>query len=89
MEERDFFDEKEETKSANINCPSCRQSFEYAIRWRRRTKKKALPRHADSDDRARFAKARDYMVRVDDFVKCKGPRCGKRIEITSQSVVLL
>ena len=90
MQERDFFTEKNETKSHSIYCPSCKQSADYDIRWIRRTKKASLPRGANDDDRARFKAARDYMVRVDDVLRCKNARCGKRIEITSlQSVVLL
>ena len=90
MEERDYFTEKDEVKTHQLACPSCRQSNEFKIRWRVRTKKKSLPRHASDDDRARFKKAQDYMVRIDDVVRCPTPRCGKRIEITSlQSVVFL
>jgi hypothetical protein len=90
VEERDFFTEKNEMKVHTIHCPSCRTAAEYQIRWIHRTKKQSLPPRADAQDRARFQKARDYMVRVDDVVRCSNPRCGKRIEITSlQSVVLL
>jgi hypothetical protein len=90
VEEKDFFTEKNETKAHMINCPSCRQSAEYPIRWIRRTKKPSLPPRSSEEDRARHKKARDYMVRVDDVVRCSNPRCGKRIEITSlQTVVLL
>ena len=90
MEEKQFFSEKADSKVHRIQCPSCRQSNEYKIRWLIRSKKKSLPRHASSDDRSRFNAARDYMVRVDDVVRCTTPRCGKRIEITSlQSVILL
>ena len=48
---------------------------------------KAVPPRADADDNARFKKARDYMIRVDDSVTCS--RCWRRIEINSKSVVLL
>ena len=90
MEERGFFSEKDEVKIHRLNCPSCRQVNEYKIRWRVRSKKKSLPRHASEEDRARFKAARDYMVRIDDTVRCETPRCGKRIEITSlQSVITL
>jgi hypothetical protein len=90
VEERDFFTEKNETHPHSINCPSCRQSAEYQIRWIKRTKKASLPPRATEEDRMRFKAARDYMVRVDDVIRCNNPRCGKRIEITSlQSVVLL
>ncbi len=88
MDERDFFNEKDEIKQAQLNCPSCRTVETYDVRWRRRTKKNSLPPRASDEDKARFAKARDYLVRVDDVLSCK--RCRKRIEITSlQSVIFL
>jgi hypothetical protein len=90
MEERDFFNEKPETKAADLYCPFCRRTNTYQVQWLRRTKKNSLPPRASDLDRARFAKARDYMVRVDDKMRCLTPRCGKIIEITSlQSVVFL
>jgi len=90
LEERDFFSEKDEVKVHKLECPSCRRTNDFKIRWRVRTKKSSLPRHASEGDRARFRAARDYMVRVDDVVTCPTPRCGKRIEVTSlQSVVFL
>ena len=88
MEERDFFDEKQEKKQATLNCPHCQQSADYEINWLVRTKKRQLAGRADELDRARFAKARSYMVRKDDQMACKNMRCRKRFEITSvQSVV--
>jgi hypothetical protein len=88
MEERDFFDEKQEKKQATLNCPHCQQSADYEINWLVRTKKRQLGGRADERDRARFAKARSYMVRKDDQMACKNMRCRKRFEITSvQSVV--
>ena len=87
MEERDFFTEKDEVKVASLNCPSCRQASEYEVRWRRRTKKASLPSHASDEDRLRFSKARSYLVRIDDMVQCKNPRCRKRFEITSLQTV--
>ena len=89
MQERDFFTEKSEIQPQTLQCPSCRESAEYQIRWMRRTKKQSLPPRADEEDRARFKKARDYMIRIDDIVSCSNPRCRRRIEITSKSVVLL
>ncbi len=88
MEEREFFDEKDETVPAQIYCPKCRTTLEYAVRWRRRTKKAALPARADERDRARWAKARNYRVRLDDKLRCKNPRCGKMIEITTLQTVV-
>jgi len=90
MEERDFFDESEVLKPANLSCLHCRQAEAYEIRWLVRTKKKALRGPADERDRARFAKARSYMLRRDDLVQCKNPRCRKRFEIYGiQSVVFM
>ena len=43
---------------------------------------------ADEQDRAKFAKLRDYLLRLDDEVTCK--TCGKKFEIPSQqSMVFL
>ena len=88
MEERDFFEENEVLKPANLSCLFCHQSETYEIRWLVRTKRKALRGQADERDRARFQKARSYMLRRDDVVMCQNPRCRKRFEISGiQSVV--
>jgi uncharacterized protein YbaR (Trm112 family) len=88
MNERDFFNEKQEVKMASFSCPHCRQRAEYEVRWIRRTKKPQLPRGANEQDRARFANSRDYMVRVDDMLACRS--CRKRFDIpSSQSVVFI
>jgi len=90
MEERDFFDESETLKPAVLNCDKCRQSDTYEVRWLVRTKKQTLRGSADERDRARFTKARSYMLRKDDFAQCKNARCRKRFEISGlQSVVFL
>jgi len=90
MNERDFFNEKQETKRATFSCPHCRERAEYEVRWLTRTKKGGLPRGANEQDRARFAKSRDYMVRIDDQLACKNIRCRRRFEIpNSQSVVFI
>jgi len=90
MDEREFYDEREEKKPANLNCPHCKQAAEYEINWLVRTKKRQLPSRADERDRAKFAKARTYMVRRDDMAMCKNMRCRKRFEITGvQSVAFL
>jgi hypothetical protein len=90
MEEREFFDEAETLKQATLNCIFCHQVGTYDIRWLVRTKKKSLSGRADEGDRARFAKARSYMLRRDDMVQCKNTRCRKRFEISGvQSVVFL
>jgi hypothetical protein len=88
MEERDFFDESTQKKPATLNCPHCQQAGEYEVTWVVRTKKRQLGGRADERDRARFAKARSYMLRKDDQMACKNMRCRKRFEISGvQSVV--
>ncbi len=90
MDERDFFDESETSKPVTLSCLFCRQTETYDIRWLVRTKKKALRGAVDDQDRARFEKARSYMLRRDDFVQCKNVRCRKRFEISGlQSVVFI
>jgi len=90
MDEREFFDEKPDKKAATLNCPHCHQAAEYEIAWLVRTKKRQLPPRADERDRARFAKARSYMLRKDDLLVCKNLRCRKRFEISGvQSVAFL
>jgi uncharacterized protein YbaR (Trm112 family) len=90
MEERDIFEERSETKVAVFACPHCRERNEYQVRWLKRTKRKSPPRGISEQDRIRFQKSRDYMVRVDDMLVCKNLRCRKRFEIpTMQSVVFL
>ena len=88
MNERDFFDERPETKRATYSCPHCRERTDYEVRWLRRTKKKQPPRGMNEQDRARFQNSRDYMVRVDDVLMCQ--RCRKRFDIpNAQSVVFI
>lgn len=90
MDEREMFDEKEQKRSHTLSCPHCRQSGEYELSWLVRTKKRQLPPRADERDRAKFAKARSYMVRRDDIVACKNMRCRKRFEVAGvQSVAFL
>jgi hypothetical protein len=82
LDERAFFTEKPESRSGRYQCPRCHRSGDYTIRWVRRSKKDRLPGGADERDRAKFAKLRDYLLRVDDEVTCTA--CGKRFEIPSQ-----
>jgi len=90
MEERDFYDEREQKKPHNLTCPHCRQACDYEIAWLVRTKRKQLSGRADERDKAKFAKARSYMVRKDDMLMCKNMRCRKRFEIAGvQSVAFL
>jgi hypothetical protein len=90
VEEREMFDEKDQKRSHNLTCPHCRQAGDYELSWLVRTKKRQLPPRADERDRAKFAKARSYMVRKDDMVACKNMRCRKRFEVAGvQSVAFL
>ena len=82
FDERALFTEKPETRPGKYQCPRCKRTNEYSIRWVRRTKKDRLPGGADETDRAKFAKLRNYLLRVDDDVVCK--TCGKKFEIPSQ-----
>jgi hypothetical protein len=82
FDERAFFSEKPETRPAQYQCPKCRRTGDFQIRWVRRAKKDRPPPGADEVDREKFAKLRSYLLRVDDEVTCKA--CGKRFEIPSQ-----
>ena len=82
FDERALFNERPETRPGRYQCPRCRRTSEYSIRWVRRQKKDRLPPGADDADRAKFAKLRDYLLRVDEDVTCKA--CGKKFEIPSQ-----
>jgi hypothetical protein len=82
FDERALFNERPETRQGSYQCPKCRRTSEYSIRWVRRSKKDRLPAGADEVDRAKFAKLRDHLLRLDDDVTCKS--CGKRFEIPSQ-----
>lgn len=82
FDERAFFTEKPETRQARYQCPKCRRTSEFRIRWVRRLKRQNPPAGADATDRAKFAKLRDYLLRLDDEVVC--PACSKKFEIPSQ-----
>jgi hypothetical protein len=86
LDERAFFTDKPETRQGRYQCPKCRRTGDYAVRWVRRLKKERLPSGADEQDRAKFAKLRDYLLRLDDEVNCK--TCGRKFEIPSQQSLL-
>jgi hypothetical protein len=89
MDEKRFYDEKEETKQLPLNCPHCHTENTYPVRWVVRTKKSQCPAGANDDDRKNFAKARSYMVRIDNLVACRNIRCRKRFDLTGQTVFLI
>ena len=82
LDERTLFTEKAENRPGRYQCPKCHRTHEYSIRWVRRSRKDRLPPGADESDRAKFAKLRDYLLRLDEEVVCK--TCGRKIEIPSQ-----
>jgi hypothetical protein len=65
-----------------LQCPFCRQTEEYSLRWLIRKKKNQIPPGGDERDRAKFAKSQSYMVLLDDKAACKNMRCRKRFEIS-------
>src|SRR4029077_992388 len=88
LDERDFFNNRNETRTDKLMCPRCKRVNEYQMRWVVRTKKDRIPSGADERDRALYAKLRDYMIRIDDVVNCA--TCRTRFEVPShQSLVFL
>jgi hypothetical protein len=43
MDEKRYYDEKEETKQITLVCPHCRQENAFPVRWIVRTKKAQVP----------------------------------------------
>lgn len=86
LDERAFFNDRPETRQGRYQCPKCRRSADYQVRWVRRTRKDRLPHGAGEEDRAKFAKLRDYLLRVEDEVVCK--TCGRKFEIPSQQSLI-
>ena len=82
LDERAFFTEKPEMRTGSYQCPRCKRTSDYSVKWVRRTRRDRPPQGADERDRAKFAKLRDYLLRLDDEVTCK--TCGKKFEIPSQ-----
>ena len=82
MDERAFYSESQTQKPARLQCPYCRTTESYDLRWVVRKKKPKMPPGGDERDRAKFAKAASYMVLMDDKVGCKNMRCRRPFEIT-------
>jgi len=88
VDERQFFTEKPEQRPARYQCPRCRRTNDYSVRWLRRTRKTQVPAGADARDRAMFDKVKDHLVRVDDMVVCA--TCRHRFEVPShRNIVFL
>jgi hypothetical protein len=86
VDERQFFVEKPEPRRGQYQCPRCRRTNDYMVRWVRRTKKAQIPPGANERDKAMFAKVKDHLIRVDDDLTCK--TCGKRFEIPSHRALI-
>ena len=82
MDERAFYRESQIAKPATLNCPYCKTSNAYDLRWLVRRKLEKIPRQADDRDHAKFAKAASYMVLLDDKAACKNVRCRKVFDIS-------
>jgi hypothetical protein len=87
MDERSFFIESKASKPATLSCPFCKSSETYDLQWLVRRKKDRIPPGADERDRAKFQKAQNYMVLVDDKVACKNMRCRKRFDVSGVKTV--
>ena len=86
FDEKAYFQEKPENRVSKLPCPRCKRVNEYSLRWMRRTKRK--DRQPQGEDRAKFEKLRDHLLRLDDEVTCK--TCGKKFEVPShQSMMFL
>jgi hypothetical protein len=82
VDERAYYNESQAIKALALNCPYCKGTETYDLRWLVRKKKDRLPGGADERDRAKFQKAQSYMVLLDDKVSCKNIRCRKRFDIS-------
>jgi hypothetical protein len=87
MDERAYYGESQSTKPARLQCPFCKTSDSYDLRWLVRKKKDRLPPGGDDRDRAKFQKAQSYMLLLDDKVACKNIRCRKRFDVSGVNTV--
>ena len=87
MDERAYYSESPTTRPAQLNCPYCRTQDTYDLRYMMRKKKDRLPPGGDERDRAKFAKAQNYMLLLDDKVACKNLRCRKMFEISGVKTI--
>src|SRR5262245_5235275 len=86
VDERQFFTEKPEQRPARFQCPRCRRTNDYSIKWLRRTKKAQIPSGANERDRVLFGKSKHHLIRVDDDLDWKQGR--KRLEIPSHRAII-
>ena len=88
VDERQFFTEKPEQRPARFQCPRCRRTNDYSIRWMRRTKKAQMPGAPTRATARIFDKVKDHLVRVDDDVTCKTLRQAVRDPVAPELVFL-
>ena len=84
FDEKAYFQEKPENRPSKLPCPRCKRVNEYSLRWMRRTKRK--DKQPQGEDRAKFEKLRDHLLRLDDEVTCKA--CGKKFEVPSHQSMM-
>ena len=89
MDEKRFYDEKEETKQIPMVCPHCRQEGTFRCAGWFGRRKLSLPAEPTRKTDKQFAKARSYMVRIDNMVACRNIRCRKRFDLSGQTVFLI
>jgi hypothetical protein len=82
VDERAFYRESQTTKPATLQCPYCKTSDTYELKWLVRRKVDRLPGKADERDRVKFAKAASYMVLLEDKTSCRNPRCRKTFDVS-------
>ena len=82
VEEKAFTENRRPPSRLRSNCPFCRTTESYELRWLVRKKKDRLPPGGDERDRAKFQKWQSYMVLLDDKVACKNMRCRKRFDVS-------
>ena len=51
LDERDFFNNRNETRTDTLTCPRCKRANQYQMRWVVRTRKDRIPPGADERDR--------------------------------------
>ena len=90
MEERDFFDERPESRTHTMTCPHCGQQAEYELSWLVRGKRRNSGRGADERDRAVSLRRRATWFAATTWVGCKNIRCRKRFDVAGiQSVAFI
>jgi hypothetical protein len=83
MDERDFFNSRNETRNDKLSCPRCKRVNEYQMRWVVTNPGRTAFRPARMPAIARCTPiCATTLIRVDDSVTCK--TCGKKFDIPSQ-----